>query len=75
MLANLKLIWRLGLPLSLTLVIQMIIIIVDSLFAGNIGYVDLAVISLGGSAFYIFLLLLIGFEVGSSIQAGQALGG
>ncbi len=72
--ANLKLIWRLGLPLSLTLVIQMIIIMVDSLFAGNIGYVDLAAISLGGSAFYIFLLLLIGFEVGSSIRAGQAVG-
>ncbi len=74
MLANLKLIWRLGLPLSLTLVIQMIIIMVDSLFAGNIGYIELAAISLAGSAFYIFLLLLIGFEVGSSIRAGQALG-
>ena len=74
MLANLKLIWRLGLPLSLTLVIQMIIIMIDSLFAGNIGYVELAAISLGGSAFYIFLLLLIGFEIGCSIRSGQAIG-
>ncbi len=61
-------------PLCLTFVIQMIIIIVDSLFAGNISYVDLAAVSLGGSAYYIFLLLLVGFEVGSSIRGGQAIG-
>jgi len=75
MLANLKLIWRLGLPLSLTFLIQMVIIMVDSLFAGNISYTDLAAVSLGSSIFYIFLLLLIGFEIGCSIRAGQALGG
>ena len=71
---NLKSIWRLGLPLSLTFVIQMVIITVDSLFAGNISHVDLAAVALSSSAFYIFLLLLIGFEVGSSVRAGQALG-
>ena len=74
MLDTMSLIWRLGLPLSLTLMTEMIIVIVDSLFAGNIGYTELAAVSLGGSAFYIFLLLLIGFEMGCTIRAGQALG-
>ena len=73
-LETMRRIWRLGLPLSLTLMAEMIIVIVDSLFAGNISYIALAAVSLAASAFYIFLLLLIGFEAGSTIRAGQAYG-
>ncbi|MBX2868799.1 MAG: MATE family efflux transporter [Acidiferrobacterales bacterium] len=67
-------IWRLGLPLSLGLVIQMIIIMVDSAFAGNVSYIALAAVALGGGAFFILFLLIIGFTVGASVRAGQALG-
>ena len=74
MLADLKKIWRLGFPLCITFVIQMVIVMVDSAFAGHISYVDLAAVSLASSAFYILLLLLIGFAVGSSVMAGQAIG-
>ena len=74
MLENSILIWRLGLPLSLTFMTEMAIIIIDSLFAGHLGYSELAAISLASSIFYIFLLLLIGFEAGSTIRASQALG-
>ena len=74
MLFNLKQIWRLGLPISLTMVIQMIIVMVDSAFAGHISYIDLAAISLAGGVFHIGLLLLIGIGIGASVKAGQALG-
>ncbi len=74
MLTQLKQIWRLGLPLSLTFVIQMVIVLVDSVFAGNISYVALAAVSLGSSAFYVFLLFLIGISIASSVKAGQASG-
>ncbi len=72
--SNLKQIWRLGLPISLTMVIQMIIVMVDSAFAGYISYVDLAAVSLAGGVFHIGLLLLIGIGIGASVKAGQALG-
>lgn len=52
----------------------MVIVIVDSVFAGNISYVTLAAVSLGGNTFYIFLLFLIGIDVASSVMAGQASG-
>jgi len=74
MLKQLKQIWHLGLPLSLTFVIQMVIVMVDSVFAGNISYVTLAAVSLGSSTFYIFLLFLIGIGIASSVMAGQASG-
>ena len=74
MLSNLKQIWRLGLPISLTMVIQMIIVMVDSAFAGYISYIDLAAISLAGGIFHIGLLLLIGIGIGASVKAGQASG-
>ncbi len=69
-----KEIWQLGLPLSLGLVIQMIIVMVDSAFAGNLSYVNLAAVALGGSIYFILFLLLIGFIVGVSVKAGQAAG-
>ena len=71
---HLKKIWRLSLPLSLTFVIQMIIVMVDSAFAGNISYVTLAAVSLGSSTYYVFLLLIIGVTVATSVRAGQAFG-
>ena len=69
-----KEIWHLGLPLSLGLVIQMVIIMVDSAFAGNLSYVNLAAVALGGGIYFILFLLLIGFIVGVSVKAGQAAG-
>jgi len=69
-----KEIWNLGLPLSLGLVIQMIIVMVDSAFAGNLSYVNLAAVALGGGIYFILFLLLIGFIVGVSVKAGQAAG-
>ena len=74
MLSTMKIIWRLGLPLCLTFVIQMMIIMVDSAFAGNISYSSLAAVSLASNTFYIFLLLVIGICVACSVMAGQAIG-
>jgi MATE family multidrug resistance protein len=72
--SNLKQIWRLGLPISLTMVIQMIIVMVDSAFAGYISHIDLAAVSLAGGVFHIGLLLLIGIGIGASVKGGQASG-
>ena len=74
MLKTMKNIWRLGLPLCLTFVIQMMIIMVDSAFAGNISYGSLAAVSLASNTFYIFLLLVIGVCIACSVKAGQAWG-
>ncbi|MCP4983612.1 MAG: hypothetical protein GY935_24305, partial [Gammaproteobacteria bacterium] len=72
--SQLKQIWRLGLPISLTMVMQMVIVMVDSAFAGYISYIDLAAVSLAGGVFHICLLLLIGIGIGASVKGGQALG-
>ena len=74
MLQTMKTIWRLGLPLCLTFVMQMIIIMVDSAFAGNISYGSLAAVSLASNTFYIFLLLVIGVGIACGVKAGQAFG-
>ena len=74
MIPQLKQIFHLGLPLCLTFVIQMFVIIVDSIFAGNISYQNIAAVSIASSAYYIFLLLLVGITIGSSVKAGQAYG-
>ena len=74
MLQTMKTIWRLGLPLCLTFVMQMIIIMVDSAFAGNISYSSLAAVSLASNTFYIFLLLVIGVGIACGVKAGQAFG-
>ena len=74
MLQTMKTIWRLGLPLCLTFVMQMIIIMVDSAFAGNISYGSLAAVSLASNTFYIFLLLVIGVGIACGVKAGRAFG-
>ena len=74
MLIQLKKIWHLGLPLCITFVIQMGITMVDSAFAGNISYTDLAAVSLGSNTFNVLLLCMIGICIASSVKAGQALG-
>ena len=47
---------------------------VDSAFAGNISYTDLAAVSLGSNTFNVLLLCMIGICIASSVKAGQALG-
>ena len=56
------------------MVIQMVIVMVDSAFAGYISYIDLAAVSLAGGVFHIALLLLIGIGIGASVKAGHAWG-
>lgn len=72
--SQLREVWRLGLPVSITFAMQMVIIMVDSAFAGHLSYTDLAAVSLTSSIYHILLLLLIGICIGTSVQGGMALG-
>ena len=47
---------------------------VDSAFAGNISYVNLAAVSLGSNTFNILFLFMIGICIASSVKAGHAWG-
>ncbi len=72
--SQLNAVWKLGLPVSITFAVQMVIIMVDSAFAGHLSYTDLAAVSLTSSIYHILLLLLIGICIGTSVQGGMALG-
>jgi putative MATE family efflux protein len=74
-LANLRSVWRLALPVVAANLLQTLVNVVDVLFAGRLGPVEVAAVGLATSVRLLLLVVVMAVSAGAMALAAQATGG